>query len=178
MLEDKVDYIRREIARIASPPGTHEKPDGIGSVRFIVHCPRNSWEVLERAKEVLFTVDKASIEKGTWPSFHEWTFILPDVFVSSFATERSAKEDAEWLEHWQGLTSDEQGKEEERRQWTLSSWLYWMEPENRFWFWWDATEYGSEEIAVAVIVNEWPFPWGSLRWMFKACGADEIDAEE
>ena len=34
-----------------------------------------------------------------------------------------------------------------------------------------------DHIIVAVEVNAWPFPWGSLRWLFKVAGASTLEPE-
>ena len=54
-----------------------------------------------------------------------------------------------------------------------------MKRENRQWYWWDAKlANDGAHIFLAVQVECWPFPWGSLRWLFKAAGASNVIAEE
>ena len=53
-----------------------------------------------------------------------------------------------------------------------------MKPENRQWFWWDAKVLEQyDHIALAIEVEAWPFPWGALRWLFRAAGASAVEAE-
>ena len=84
-----------------------------------------------------------------------------------------------WLVWWKSLPLEEQIRVEIEKDWSLDNWLYWMEPNKRQWFWWDAKvleEY--DHIALAVEVRDWPFPWGALRWLFRAAGASAVEAEE
>jgi hypothetical protein len=34
-----------------------------------------------------------------------------------------------------------------------------------------------EGLLLAVVVIDWPFPWGALAWLFKAAGTDTVTAE-
>ena len=53
-----------------------------------------------------------------------------------------------------------------------------MEPSDRQWYWWDAQVLDDGgQILVAVVVEGWPFPWGSLRWLFQAAGASILEPE-
>ncbi len=63
------------------------------------------------------------------------------------------------------------------KEWSLEDWLYWMEPDNRTWTWWDGCEKDSDRLAVALEVSEWPFPWGAFSWLLVATGAKTVDAE-
>jgi hypothetical protein len=89
------------------------------------------------------------------------------------------KEESErWLARWRKLAPIQQAKEEAEKRWTLVDWLYWFDDQNRQWTWWDAVVEGSDTIQVAAEVKCWPFPWGALRWLFKASGATKVEAEE
>ncbi|MBI2685208.1 MAG: hypothetical protein HYX27_02755 [Acidobacteria bacterium] len=83
------------------------------------------------------------------------------------------------LDRWRQMSPEEQAKTEEERSWPLADWLYWMDPSRRRWWWWDAQELPDlDHIVLAVEVNDWPFPWGALRWLFRAAGASSVVAEE
>jgi hypothetical protein len=85
----------------------------------------------------------------------------------------------QWLTWWRSLPPAEQAKAEIEKDWSLENWLYWMEPSNRQWFWWDAKVLQEHDhIALAIQVEAWPFPWGALRWLFRAAGASAVEAEE
>jgi len=76
------------------------------------------------------------------------------------------------------LPDDEQERLEAIEGWSLSSWLYWLQPAERQWRWWDALIKDDDTVIVAVEVDGWPFPWGALAWLFKGCGADSVEPEE
>jgi hypothetical protein len=171
------DQIKMEIARLKQPSSSHETPEGVGTVRFIIRCPLGADLVLENAKCVLELV--ASNSFGSWPDEAEWRQILPDWFVAACAPSPSQEESDRWLKWWQGLSPQEQSEAEINKDWSLDSWLYWMEPENRQWTWWDGQVVpGCDHVLVAVEVDSWPFPWGALRWLFKASGASAVESEE
>lgn len=171
-----IDQIRREIERLKQPPSSNETPEGIGIVRFIVRCPLGADVVLANAKSVLGLV--ASKTFGPWPEESEWQRLLPEWFVAACAPPPSQEEAERWLKWWQRLSPPEQAETEINKDWSLDSWLYWMEPENRQWTWWDARVVPDcDHILLAVEVDSWPFPWGALRWLFKASGASVVEAE-
>lgn len=104
--------------------------------------------------------------------------MLPRWFVEASAHEMSKEEAEKWLARWRNLPPAQQAKEEAEKAWALSNWLYWFEDGNRQWDWWDDAVQDANTIQVAAEVKCWPFPWGALRWLFKASGATQVDAEE
>jgi hypothetical protein len=163
---------RGEIGRLLLGAEDTAKPGGIGTVRFVVKCPGNAIDVLERAKKVLEKVLRARTDP--WPSLDEWRRLLPSWFVERCAPEISQEEQEQRLrlpiEERQGLIEEE--------GWRLSAWLFWFQPDERQWAWWDAIVRDADTIIVAIEVDGWPFPWGSLKWLFLACSALSVEAEE
>lgn len=83
---------------------------------------------------------------------------MPEWFVAACSPERTA----------------------EKTSWTLADWLYWMEPDERQWFWWDARIDGEGATTVLVEVPRWPSATGALEWLLRAAGASSVkvvDAE-
>jgi len=153
-----------------------ERPTKMGTVRFEVDCPGNADLILRRCKEVLQVVIAQS--KDQWPSNEQWSLILPEWFIVSCGKELSKEEADQWLNWWRKLKPNEQAQAEAKKKWSLSSWIYWFQPEQRLWFWWDAEIVDPCKIRVAVEVSSWPFPWGALRWLFMAAGASDVRAED
>ncbi len=171
-----VERLNRELRHLLEGPSADEKLMGLGSVRFIAQCDADSWQVLSKAKTVLTELDQVAIED--WPPDSTWCEVLPDWFVAQCAPEPTREESEALLKSWRVLTWEEQARFEREDIWPLSSWLYWLKPENRKWFWWDAAELDADKIVIAVEVDDWPFPWGSLAWLLRAAGATRVDAEE
>ena len=168
-------HIMRELRYLRVGPSPEDKPDGLGTVSFVVHCEGDSWQVLSRAKSVLEQIDE-TVVRG-WPCDSEWFRILPPWFVAQCVKEMSQSEaEAELARRKQSAANGELSNADDR--WTLLNWIYWFQPENRHWFWWDAEERDSNTIVIAVLVNNWPFPWGSLSWLFRAAGANSVLAKE
>jgi hypothetical protein len=168
--------VKDELRHLLMPNEPDEKPEGLGIVRFNVFCSGNSNDVLRKCKEVLEAVLRESSDK--WPSDDCWLTILPPWFIQQCSEELSQEEEEKWLAWWRRLSPEEQNRVNQEEKWSLSDWLYWLQPENRQWFWWDAIPENPNIMRIAVEVTEWPFPWGSLDWLLRASGAISIKAEE
>jgi hypothetical protein len=55
-----------------------------------------------------------------------------------------------------------------------ADWLYWLEPSERQWFWWDAAVERPDALRVIVEVAGWPAPLGAHDWLLLAAGAIEV----
>jgi hypothetical protein len=165
----------QELRRLRYGPRVTESIGGLGTVRFVVHCPRNADKVLNRAKEVLELVLSHSTDPGM--TIDKWRMLLPEWFIGMCGDELTREEADKWLLWWKALSPQEQIRVEREQAWSLSDWLYWFKPEQREWHWWDATIENANTIRLAVIVEEWPFPWDALRWLFTASGASSLEPE-
>jgi len=171
MLEQKT-----EMRRITIGPEANEKLGGAGIVRYVAHCNANGEEVLAKVKSLLICVDEASL--NGWLPDEVWLKKLPLWFTQACAVSLTKDQADARLAQWRRLTPEQQAKAERDQQWSLDNWLWWMTPNQRMWFWWDVNVLSPSKIAVAVEATEWPFGWGALRWLFKAAGADSLEAEE
>lgn len=165
--------LKSELICLDSGASPEMKPWGLGTVRFVAICDRDAEGVVERVKTVLRVINHHS---ENWPSDTTWRDVLPDWFVAYCVPEKTVEESEAWLARWRKLSDSKKREAEEVRGWSLSNWLYWMTPENRQWYWWDAAVI-PEGVAVAAVVMDWPFPWGALAWLFKAAGARSVIAE-
>jgi len=167
-----------ELQRLKNTPSFDESIKGLGAVRFVAHCPIGASDVLTKATSLLRTVDEITLLSTSWPTDEQWSLKLPGWFTSVCAEPMTQQQAEQWLAWWRDLPPDEQAKVEIEKDWSLDNWLYWMQPENRQWFWWDAKILGDcNHVVVVVQVESWPFPWGSLRWLFKAAGASALEPE-
>ena len=148
--------------------------DRRGTVRFNVKLQGDPAEVLRKASTVLEIVDQKALDN--WPSLDEWKSVLPAWFVAACASEMTPEEAQAWLARWEKLDAEGRRAEEESKSWALADWLYWMQPDRRAWWWWDSRSNDGRQVAVEV--DEWPFPWGSLAWVLKAAGATDVTPEE
>ena len=170
------DRIKLELGRLKRSPTSIDKPVGIGNVRFVVRCPLGADEVLQNAREVMEVIATHSITHS--PEEAEWRQLLPDWFIEACSPSPNPEEAERWLRWWQSLSPEDQAEEELNKEWSLDNWLYWMEPNNRQWTWWDAQVVPDcDHLIVAVEVDCWPFPWGALRWLFKASGGSAVEPE-
>jgi hypothetical protein len=167
------ELLRMELRRIECGPQHSEEPDGLGLIRFRARCAGNAWHVLDRAKSVLKLVAEKGL--GTWPSDDEWRRLLPTWFVSACAPTKTREEATAWLAWWRTLSPDEQARLARDEAWSVPDWTYWFQPGNRQWYWWDTALADEDNLLLAVEAREWPFPWGGLRWLFRAAGAHDLE---
>lgn len=167
--------LEAERRRLDTPPAESDRPGGLGTVRFLARCPGDAPAVLARALEVMRIVNRHSM--GDWPTDDAWRALLPGWFVDRCAPEMTREESEAWMAQWRQLPPDEQSAMRRRTGWSLDGWIYWFVPTNRHWYWWDAKVIDPNYVAVAVEVDEWPFPWGALSWLFRAAGAEDVIAE-
>jgi hypothetical protein len=57
----------------------------------------------------------------------------------------------------------------------VSAFVHWFRPGERYWYWWDAEVKDTNTIHIKVIVQDEPFPWGSLDWLLRAAGALSVE---
>ena len=162
-----------ELERLLHRPKEGERPGGIGTVRFVARCPGGTAnEVLAIAKHAL----EVAIRFTTAGTFDEsaWTATLPKRFVGNSAQPRSQEE----IDRESVLPIEERIRLQKEQRWSVRMFMNSFLPELGFrhWSWWDATVLDENHIGVAVQVKEWPFPWESLRWLFRASGADDIES--
>lgn len=170
------ERLANEHRHLIEGPLPDEKPGGMRTVRFIAWCRGNAQQVIESSKVVLMIVNENSA--GEWPNDDKWRELLPSWFVARCGPELSQEQAEAEMARWRTLTREEQVREEESELWSLSNWIYWFKPENRYWYWWDARPLDDKTLVVAVEAHEWPFPSGALVWLLRAAGADKVEAEE
>ena len=165
-----------ERERFENPPDHTVKATGVGIARFIIRCNNNADEVLNLAKRVLVIVNYNS--ELVWPSFEEWSKILPNKFVNNCAPELSKSESEKEINYRRSLPWEKQVSLEKNKKWSLGNWLVWLEPETREWFWWNAHKFDGEientHFLIEVTALDDPFTSGALKWLFKACGAIDV----
>ncbi|MHB8064327.1 MAG: hypothetical protein ACYDG2_17130 [Ruminiclostridium sp.] len=161
--------IKYEINRLLNGVEESNKVDENLLVDFEVKCGKKTEVVLGRCKEVLKIVLENSV--GKWPSIDEWRQLLPQWFIERCAREITMEEAEKRL----SLSIEERKEINRKEGWTLSAWIYWFNPEERKWFWWDAKIYEEDTIIITVECISWPFPWRSLEWLFIASGAMSVE---
>lgn len=161
-----------ELRRLNSGPYEGEQVPGIGIVKFVVRCDGDSEEVLATAVSVLKVVCNA-YSKGESESV-DWRASLANRFLSACADEKSAEEAEQWLQQWQALSEEQRNSDERSRAWSLNNWLYWFEPAHRLWHWWNARILDVDSIHVSIAVDDWPFGFGAISWLFRGSGAIDI----
>jgi hypothetical protein len=176
-MANELTRLEAELRRLDHAPHPNEKPGGVGTVRFVARCPLAASDVLAKAISLLKTVDEVAL--GGWPAEERWAAKLPEWFTARCAPALTRDEAERRIAQRKTLPPDEQARVAQEADWSLAGWLYWMEPSHRQWFWWEARVSNDRtNLLVTIEVDGWPFPWGSLRWLFKAAGASDVEPEE
>lgn len=161
-----------ERRHLVNGPRPGEEPGGAGTTTVVARGGLAPGTVLDRSREVLLAVLEYS--ERDWPTLSEWGSVLPAWFVSACAQQRSLQEAERWLAWWRTLSPEEQARAESEQPWSLEDWLYWLFPPERQWFWWDAVVRPEVSLQVTVEVAGWPTALGSLQWLLRAAGADQV----
>ena len=166
-----INSVAGELRRLVEGPEKNETIPGLGLVRFVVVCNGNAVAVLETATAVMRVVC-LGFSQGFKDEIN-WRSVLPVRFSGACAKEMSPEESERWLKRWQSLSDQEREEEERNRTWSLDNWMYWMDPRERSWQWWDAVIVSPDRINVSLVVNSWPFGWGAVSWLFRGSGASD-----
>ena len=164
-----------EAERLKNSPPEGTLPGGMGTVQFTADCPGNATQVFQQVKDVMRIISEQTLSE--WPSDEQWKSLLPEWFLSACAAPKTKEESDKFMAHWRSLPPAQKLQAEREEVWSLEAWLHWVNPPNRVWTWWDARVIDLNTIIVAVEVTDWPFPWGALRWLFRAAGSRQL-AEE
>jgi hypothetical protein len=160
-----------ELGRLRQVGAVGELPGSGGLIRYAAPAPDPAG-VIDRATEVLRVVLQQSGQP--WPSLEAWCHALPGWFVAGCTPEPTGSERDAWLARWRTLDATARARAEADRGWTLDEWLFWLEPDQRAWFWWGA-ERRADRVEVLVEVDAWPYPDGALRWLLLVAGATGVD---
>jgi hypothetical protein len=156
-------------------PRTSERPGGVGTIDLVATGPAAA-KLLSRAREVLAIVLNHGADD--WPLIAKWQSQLPKWFIHACSPELSRDEAEVELARWQRMSTEERAAALAETRWSLSDWLYWLEPDERQWFWWDARVESAERARVTVEVAGWPAPLGAIQWLLRAAGATQVEVEE
>jgi len=142
-----------------------------GTVLSATVTSANPVVTLERARAVLLAVLTAP--RGWSPDSPPGN--LPRWFVEACSpdVDRSVEEAQERQRQLQQLSPEDQAQAAVDTPWSLPQWLSWFQDE-RYWFWWDARVAGERELVAEYVVYDWPAPTGSMIWLWRASGADDV----
>jgi hypothetical protein len=165
-----------ELRHIDRGPGSDEVPGGVGLIEVKVSTEGSAVDVIERSRSVLRGVLTMTLDELRSPS--AGALRLPVWFVAGCAPERSTEDDERWLAWWRGLDPEARARASDERPWSVGDWLYWMLPEERQWYWWDARVDRDRSARVFVEVAGWPTATGALQWLLRVAGASSVDVSD
>jgi hypothetical protein len=106
-----------------------------------------------------------------------WRRSLPEWLIKQFRPEESNEEAEEWMSRWRRLPRDQQIRAAEERGWSFANWLYWFQPEQRDWHWWNAKLLNDDALVVTLQVEGDPTPMAAFEWLLQAAGGRDIQRE-
>lgn len=135
--------------------GTDEQSPPAGLVTIVATCPPGATAaVAQRVREVLEPLLEAP---RPWPPPNGWRERLPGWFVDA-------------------TSDDERVTTCVVDKWSLRAFVWWFQPEQRRWHWWDA-KIDGERLRIRVApTGAGSLLLGSLEFLLKAAGADEVSA--
>ncbi|MDS0526550.1 hypothetical protein NNC19_12735 [Clostridium sp. SHJSY1] len=161
--------INDELKRLMNNNVNNYKIDQVFLTRFEVQCNGNSKGVLNRVKDVLEIVLQQDVKR--WLTVEEWKCTLPKWFIESCADEITQEEAEQRLT----LSLEERIKISKNEGWALSSWIYWLNPNEKQWYWWESNIIDENILIVTVQSEDYPFAWGALEWLLLASGAIKVE---
>ena len=138
-----------ERERLDRGPDPGESPPE-DAVEVIYPCPGGAEAVLSRTREVLVGLIPTP---RPWPSLDEWRQRLPSWFVDACSDDVAIST----------CVVD---------KWSLRAWVWWFQPEQRRWTWWDARAVDNRLSITLVPTGAGSLLLGALEWMLEASGAE------
>ncbi|MCA9578504.1 MAG: hypothetical protein KC668_23890 [Myxococcales bacterium] len=146
------EHLRWELDHLLHGPQANAVHVGVGPLPIYFRAARPQ-DVIERVRAVMVVAVRAMLEG--------WVPGEPKSFVP------------EGIPHWfrQACATPTESTED---RWALDEWLFWCDPDERQWFWWDACTTGPDTGEVLIETTGVPFPTVALRWSLRACGAENV----
>lgn len=138
-----------EAERIQHGPTDGEQPPA-DAVSLSYACPGGAADVLQRVRDVLTRVVPAP---SPWPSLAEWRERLPAWFVDACSDDVKIST----------CVVD---------KWSLRAWVWWFQPEQRRWTWWDGGADDGRLTLRLVPTGNGSLLLGALEWLLEAAGAE------
>ena len=157
--------------RLLRGPDADEVPGGMGTVRFVAQCDGDAEDVLGRCRETLLAILELVRNQCHDEAF--WASTLPGEFVSACRPFPTREE----IEDLDRLPLEERVRRDGTGPWSVRELMNAFLVLERWWLWWDGVVLDGNHVAVAVEISEWPFPWSSLRRLFRHCGAIDLESE-
>lgn len=162
-----------EVARLTRGPDPGEEPVRGYLISVAVRSGLAA-EAIDKAKAVLRDIVELPVDAFV---SGDAVAALPEWFVQACAAAETDEERAAWLQWWRSLDEDARARAASERPWTVDDWLHWMRPDERQWVWWESRVGASDAGLVSVEVADWPVAIGSLLWLLRASGADDLVVE-
>jgi hypothetical protein len=160
-----------ELRHVWHGPREDESPTGVALVRVVAETDDPA-ATLQRAREAMTAVLEAP------PDLTDEDLVarLPRWFLDASASESTPAEAEAELERTRAMSDAELAEDDATAKWSPLEWIYWMRPDERTWFWWNAQTNG--DLTVTAELPGHPSPTGSLRWLLRAAGASRAEVRD
>ncbi len=126
-----------------------QEPAPEGTVTLTYAAPEGPHTVLDRVRDALLAVIPAP---NPWPSLEEWRQRLPAWFVEACSDDVAIST----------CVVD---------KWSLRAWVWWFQPEQRRWTWWDGQAGDGQVVLQVSPTDAGSLLLGALEWLLEAAGA-------
>ena len=153
--------------------------DSFATVSYVINCGLDSQIVLQRVKDVLSCAcnsilndtsllinienlkDGDILHKNIIPS---WFCDLASSFQYKY-NESICEFIYRALLTWTGFSDYGPNTKVDYNLWSMSSWVYYLPPSNRYWIWYDSKIISKHKFEIDIEIFDCPFPNDSLFWL-------------
>jgi len=164
-----------EAPRIATGGCGDAPPPGMSLFAIDAVAESAAAEVLDRAREVMRGVLETLLrdtpeDRGPASAIRH----LPRWFVDASGPDQTPEDARDWLRQLERMPPDERAEAEAAQRWSVSDFMYWLEPDQREWWWWGAELLDADNLRICLAVQEPSFPHEALDWLLRASGASKV----
>lgn len=172
LLDLELSYLQGEVLKEGLPAAS----GAISVLECAIECDLPAQDVLYQARQLMCLISESG--RVSWPSNDDWLTVLPPWFLKSCRSEMTAAEADKELSKWRRLRFDQKAIYDRTVRWTAKSWLYSMRPGDRHWYWLGTRIINEHAMVALIAVEEWPFAWGTLSWLFRSAGAKTVELDD
>lgn len=99
---------------------------------------------------------------------------VPPWFARACRPERTREESDAESARLRSRSDAERAEHARTARWSAEGWLFWLEPDERSWWWWDGRPDGPDHLVVEVLTHGHPYGNGSLLWLLRAAGCTDL----
>lgn len=113
-----------------------------------------------------------SSQTAVWPEIGVWQQLLPPWFLDSCGPILTLEEMTARINARRAMSAAKQQEDAANPQWSIATWLYWLEPENRTWTVESMNCINEHELRITICIDGFPTALEAFYFMIKAAGGN------